>query len=169
MKRATGVSMQGHRQMWSVGKKWRNWLHFFHCSSLLGKALRQDFIARSQQLYLGYLAQGLEQNDPLWLHPASPPCPTKHQSAEGTHRLEVGWHRAHKSGRCHRGRDACLAQLGCRAAVLKSTALGNGWAMLRGEDFVYWGGWSGKAKSLVNEIPRPHFCKSLSYLEEVAS
>lgn len=71
--------------------------------------------------------------------PVAPSCispsinPSKPQSAEGTHRLEVGWHRAPKSRRCHRGRDACLAQLGCRVAVLKSTALGNGWALLRGE------------------------------------
>lgn len=39
------------------------------------------------------------------------------------------------------------------------------------EDFMCWEGWPGKAKSLVNGVPmgRPYFCKSLRYLEEVAS
>lgn len=65
-------------------KKRRNLLHFFHCSCLLWKALRQDFIARSQQVCLGYLAQGLKQNDPLWLHKAAfPPCPSQASVSRG--------------------------------------------------------------------------------------
>lgn len=70
----------GHGQSWSVEEMWGHLLHFFHCSSLLGKALRQDIVARSQQPYLGYLAQGLEQNGPLWPHQAaSPPRPSTSQ------------------------------------------------------------------------------------------
>lgn len=70
--------------------------------------------------------------------------PGRHHSALGIHRAEGGQHRAHKGRRCHRGREAGLAQQGCRAAVWKCIALGNECERM---DFMYWRGWSGKQRA----------------------